>query len=220
MEKKYIAYYRVSTKRQGKSGLGLGAQQEIVKAFVKQNGGFVLSEFTEVESGKSNTRPKLAEAIQEAKDIGATLVTAKLDRLSRDVEFIFNIKNSGVDFLCCDMPEMNTLMLGVMGSVAQSERERISSRIKDAFEVKKAKGEKLGNPSNLTREGQLKGAQANRLKALNNPEIQKATAQALSFRKDGCTLEEIAEKLNKLTYRTPKGKKWAANSVHRILSRV
>jgi len=221
--KKYVAYYRVSTARQGRSGLGLEAQREMVYGFASSNNGVVIDEYTEIESGKNNNRIQLSKAIQTAKDNGATLLTAKLDRLSRDVEFIFNIKNSKIDFQCTDVPEMNTLTLGVTGTVAQYERERISERIKGALAAKKARGDKLGNArwaEFLTHDAQLKGAQANRLKALNDPANRKAVAFASVLRSNGLTLQEIADELNKNDFRTPQGKPWLSGSIHRILNRA
>ena len=220
MEKKYIAYYRVSTKKQGQSGLGLEAQQDIVRNFAA--GGTIIEEFTEVESGKNNNRLELNKAIRKARDCKAVLLTAKLDRLSRDVEFIFSIENSGVEFQCCDVPEKNTLTLGVTSTVAQYERERISGRIREAFAAKKARGEKLGNPrweEFLTHDAQKKGAEVNRMKALNHPANIRAKFTAGALRKIGLTLQEIADELNKNEFRTPNEYPWIPSSIGRLLNR-
>ena len=220
MEKKYVAYYRVSTKKQGRSGLGLEAQQVIVRNFA--SGGTIIDEFIEIESGKNNNRTELNKAIRKARENKAILLTAKLDRLSRDVEFIFNLENSGVEFECCDVPEKNTLTLGVTSTVAQYERQRISGRIKEAFAAKKARGEKLGNPKweeCLTHDVQKKGAMVNRLKALNHPANIRAKFTAAVLRRTGLTLQEIADELNKNEFRTPNEYPWIPSSIGRLLNR-
>ena len=124
---KYVAYYRVSTKAQGDSGLGLEGQRSAVFNFVK---GTIVAEFTEVESGKNNQRAQLSAAIDRAKKENAVLVIAKLDRLSRNASFIFTLRDSGVNFQCVDMPDANTLTIGIFATLAQHERELISSRTK------------------------------------------------------------------------------------------
>jgi DNA invertase Pin-like site-specific DNA recombinase len=136
--KKYVAYYRVSTAKQGHSGLGLEAQRTAVSTFV--GNATILREYVEVESGKVNERPHLVAAIDYAKGKGATLVIAKLDRLSRNAGFIFALKDSGVDFQCADMPEANTLTIGIFATLAQHERELISSRTRAALQAKKKQG--------------------------------------------------------------------------------
>ncbi|WP_317128928.1 recombinase family protein [Hymenobacter metallicola] len=147
--KKYIPYYRVSTQKQGASGLGLEAQQAAVQSFVT-SAGHVVGEFVEVESGKKNQRPQLAAAIAAARQHGAVLLIAKLDRLSRNAGFIFALRDSGVEFVCCDMPDANTLTVGLFAVIAQHERETIAKRTKDALAAKKARGAQLGTPANLT----------------------------------------------------------------------
>lgn len=221
METKYVAYYRVSTEKQGRSGLGLEAQQETVKSFAKYNKGVIIASYTDIESGKNNNRAELNKAILKARENNAVLLAAKLDRLSRDMEHIFRLRK-GVEFLCCDIPDPNTLTLGVTSVVAQHERERISGRIKEAFAAKKARGEQLGNPrwrEFLTHEVQVRGAMSNRLKALNNPANKQAAALAIVLRRTGSTLQEIADELNKADFRTPKGCPWLPGSVGRLLNR-
>src|SRR6185312_10690131 len=144
---KIVAYLRVSTRRQGASGLGLAAQQTAIDALAKQRHGKVVQTFTEVESGKLNARPELAKALHLAKVTGATLVIAKLDRLSRNAAFLLTLRDSGVKFIAADMPDANDLTVGIMALVAQQEREAISKRTKEALAAAKVRGVRLGNPN-------------------------------------------------------------------------
>lgn len=141
---KAVLYSRVSTDRQGKSGLGLEAQQAAMTAWVKSNKAEVLEEFVEVESGKKSDRPELAKALKLAKRQKATLVIAKLDRLSRNASFLLSLRDSGVEFVCTDMPEANRLTIGIMAVMAEHEREMISERTKAAMAAKKARCEATG----------------------------------------------------------------------------
>jgi len=144
---KLVAYERVSTVRQGKSGLGLDAQRMAIDDFAASKDAQVLARFTEVESGGRTDRPELQNAIDLARLTGATLVIAKLDRLSRNAAFLLTLRDSGVRFLACDMPEANDLTVGIMALVAQQEREAISRRTKEALAAAKARGVELGNPN-------------------------------------------------------------------------
>jgi DNA invertase Pin-like site-specific DNA recombinase len=157
MMTQYVAYYRVSTKMQGQSGLGLQAQKAMVTQFVKNDP--ILEEFTEVESGKKDNRTQLLLAIAWAKQKGARLIIAKLDRLSRNASFIFMLRDSGVDFVCADMPDANTLTVGIFAVLAQHERELISARTKAALAAKKRAGAKLGKPENLGDQARLRSIQ-------------------------------------------------------------
>ena len=134
--KKIIAYYRVSTRKQGAEGLGIDAQRADVARYAAGNGE-IIAHYTEVESGKKDSRPELTKALQHAKQTGATLVIAKLDRISRNASFILRLRDSGVDFVACDLPGASTLTIGFMAIIAQHEREAISSRTKAAAEVRK-----------------------------------------------------------------------------------
>lgn len=145
--KQYAVYIRVSTRKQGASGLGLEAQRKICDDFIKSQEGEKVAEFQDVESGTHRDRKGLAQAVSFCKKNECCLVIAKLDRLARDVEFCFKIVNTGVDIHFCDMPNVSTLLLGVFASVAQYERELTSDRTKKALEAKKARGEKLGGAS-------------------------------------------------------------------------
>src|SRR5262245_39391254 len=128
---RFVAYYRVSTKAQGESGLGLAAQERAVTEHVQREGGKLLKSYREVESGKNNERPELQKALMHTRRSGATLVVAKLDRLSRNVLFLARLRDSKVPFVCCDMPGATNLTIGIYAEMAQWERERISERTRD-----------------------------------------------------------------------------------------
>lgn len=144
---KYVSYLRVSTKAQGSSGLGLAAQRKMCCDFIKSRGGECVTEFKDIESGTHRDRKGLAEAIAYCKNNDCALVVAKLDRLARDVEFCFKVINTGIEIHFTDMPQINTLLLGVFASVAQYERELTSDRTTKALAAKKARGEKTGGAS-------------------------------------------------------------------------
>jgi DNA invertase Pin-like site-specific DNA recombinase len=143
----FVSYLRVSTDRQGKSGLGLEAQRASVADYLNGGKWKLVSEFVEVESGKNDERPKLREALHLAKMTGATLVVAKLDRLSRNVAFLASLQESKVRFVCADMPEANEFTINILAAVAQHERKTISQRTRDAMRAAKAKGRVFGNPN-------------------------------------------------------------------------
>ena len=173
------------------SGLGLEAQRAAVRAFVAdpiQLG----TEYVEIESGKKNQRPQLLAAIAEARRVGATLLIAKLDRLSRNAGFIFALRDSGVNFVCCDMPDANTLIVGLFAVIAQHERETIFRRTKDALAAKKARGAKPGNPVNFTPAVIAQG-QAN---ARDHQANRQAARLVELLRARGHTLWQIAAELN------------------------
>jgi len=142
-----ISYLRVSTARQGVSGLGLEAQRAAVTAHIAASGHTLVTEYVEVESGAKAARPQLAAALAACKLHRATLVIAKLDRLARNVAFISNMMDGGVDFVACDMPHANRLTLHLLAAIAEHEREMISQRTKAALQAAKARGRRLGNPN-------------------------------------------------------------------------
>ncbi len=217
MTTKYVAYYRVSTQQQGQSGLGLEAQQIQVKNFVGDNE--ILKHFIEVESGKNNNRPELKRAIELAKKEQVKLVIAKLDRLSRNASFIFMLRDTNVNFVCADMPEANSLTIGIMAVLAQDERERISQRTKAALDAKKAKGIDLGTPANLTLEARQKGLKTRMLNAKQNKQNIQATELILSYKKEGYSYADISTKLNDKGFRTRYGKDFKPMSVKRLYDR-
>jgi len=211
---KYVPYYRVSTAGQGKSGLGLAAQQEIVHRFLKP-GDQLLQEYIEVESGKKANRPQLAAAIAFAKQQGARLLIAKLDRLSRDVSFIFSLRNSEVDFVACDIADANTLTVGIMAVLAQHERELIGQRTRAALNAKKAQGYQLGS-ANMTPGIREKGLRVRQENARTHQANLQAAELIRLYRKDGLTYAAIAERLNAMGYRTRRGNEFFAMSVQRL----
>lgn len=219
-----VAYERVSTARQGASGLGLEAQRKVIEEFAAARGAQVLARFTEVESGRKADRPELAKALHLAKVTGATLVIAKLDRLSRNAAFLLALRDSGVKFIAVDMPEANDLTVGIMALVAQAEREAISRRTKEALAVAKARGVKLGNPNgsaSLKRAG--KGGAALHMAVSANAV---AFAQDLSsviadIRAGGHTsLRSIAQQLRARGIQTRRGGAWGVGNVKNILQRL
>jgi len=221
---KFITYLRVSTDRQGKSGLGLEAQRTAVHQFVAQRGGEIIApEYREIESGKVNNRPELEKAMRRCRLTGATLLVAKLDRLSRNAAFLMTLKDSGVPFVAADMPDANTLTIGVMASLAQHEREMISKRTKQALEAAKARGTKLGGLRPGAPDISLHHGMGNAAKSA------KAQAQAELLRDDieplrraGLSLNAIAARLNEDGSLTPRGKagRWTPTTVTRIIARL
>lgn len=209
---KFIAYYRVSTEKQGASGLGLEAQRDAVINHIKPEN--IFKEFTEIESGRKKDRPILLQAIQLCKEHEATLVIAKLDRLARNVVFVSTLLESGIKFVCCDMPTANELTIHIYSAIAQDEAKRISQRTKEALAIKKAQGHKLGNPQNLTEEARLKAHNSIRLKARSNENNQRAKA-FLSHLKG--TLKYKASMLNENGFRTSKNKFFTPTQVKRLI---
>jgi len=180
----------------------------------------ILEEFTEVESGKRNNREQLQLAITLAKQRQATLLIAKLDRLSRNAGFIFTLCDSGVDFVCADMPEANTLTIGIFAVLAQHERELISSRTKAALQQKKEQGHQLGSPQNLTVEARLKGLQVRQQNAQLNKENRQASKLICIYREQGYTFEQIAEELNGEGYVTRNGNAFGKGTVHYLFQKA
>lgn len=213
-----ISYLRVSTQKQGASGLGLEAQRATVVDYAKRTGGTIVAEFLEVESGKKNSRLQLAEAIAAAKRTGSVLVIAKLDRLARNASFIFALRDAGVSFVACDIPEANTLTVGIFAVMAQHEAELISTRTKAALKAKRMRGDKLGTPENFTAEGRAKGRQAHSRNAASNQNTVTARGYAQLLRNGGATLRAMADTLNAEGFKTPKGGQFSAVQVMRLLA--
>ncbi|MNS12451.1 DNA-invertase hin [compost metagenome] len=216
---RYIAYYRVSTKKQGHSGLGIEAQREAVRAYLN-GGAWVLSaEYTETETGtkRGDARPQLASALAQAKREKATLVIAKWDRLGRNVAFVASLLESGVEFVATDMPSANRLTVHIMAAVAEEEARMISKRTKEALLAAKAKGVLLGTPQNLTKFAQEKSARVNREKAI--AEYRRISRRLVDMSNNGMSLRAIAEELNESGERTRTVAPFTAATVRRIIER-
>ena len=218
---KLIAYYRVSTKRQGASGLGLDAQRAAVNEFAVRSSGAVLSEFTEIESGKRCDRPQLALALAQARATGATLVVAKLDRLSRNVAFLSALMESGVPFVACDNPSANKLTLHILAAVAEAEAEAISKRTKAALEEARKRGTKLGAADprcrNLTDTARARGSASGGETTREICEQFRATLLPIVQAMEGKTVDEIAAALNSGGYVTQRGLPWKPRTVRALL---
>lgn len=221
---KAVAYYRVSTASQARSGLGLEAQRRAVADMCATQGLEIIAEFTEVESGKRNDRPELAEALRRLKLTGATLVVAKLDRLSRSVAFLSTLQDSGAKFVAADMPEANELTVHLLAAVAQAERKAISTRTKEALRAAKERGVKLGNPNGaaaLLRAGKGNVAAVNACKAAANDRAKELAAEVAAVRNAGASsLREIAQGLNQRHIEAPRGGAWHPSGVRRLLARL
>lgn len=217
--RKYIAYMRVSTKGQERSGLGLQAQKAVIEHYAKLEGAEIVQEYIESESGKDiENRPKLQLAINECIKSNFILIVAKLDRLSRDVEHIFKIQKKLGEhrFKSCDLPSSDSLTLSIFAGLAQREREIISIRTKVALQAKKAQGVKLGKPENLTQEARDKGVMAIKEKAKKNRNNRVATALIEKCKREKMTLQEIANELNQNGFKTSQGKQFNRISVSRL----
>lgn len=226
----FIAYYRVSTQKQGRSGLSIEAQQAAVAAFTR--GEELLGEFTDIEHGDDANRPQLLLAIALAKKNKATLLVAKLDRLSRSVTFINMLMDTHVKFTCCDMPDANEITIQLMAALAQWELKNIRKRIVVALGAKKARiqeaggftdrhGEwrtKLGNEANLT--GRHLGPIANKEKAKANPNSVQSRAMASALRAQGLTMADIADRLNSNGFKAPQGGELKPVHIQRLLKQV
>nr|WP_298897664.1 recombinase family protein [uncultured Altererythrobacter sp.] len=221
---KAVAYYRVSTATQARSGLGLEAQRAAVADVCATRGMEIIAEFTEVESGKRADRPKLSEALRRAKLTGATLMVAKLDRLSRSVSFLSTLQDSGAKFIAADMPEANELTVHILAAVAQAERKSISQRTKEALKAAKARGVRLGNPNGaapLKRAGKGNVAAVEALKAEAQSRAQELAGEIEAVRATGAiSLREIAQGLNERHIESPRGGRWYPSGVRRILQRL
>lgn len=219
-----VSYLRVSTSKQGRSGLGLDAQRAAIEAYAKQRSAAVLETFVEIESGKLDTRPELTKALHLAKVTGATLVIAKLDRLSRNAAFLLTLRDSGVKFVAADMPDANELTVGIMALVAQQEREAISRRTREALRAAKKRGVRLGNPNGaaaLRRAHRGNGAAVAVIREKANCHAGNLKPVLDALAAEGVTsLGGIADALNERGMLTPRGGGWHKSSVRNLLQRL
>ncbi len=214
---KYVGYVRTST---GKQILGLEEQKSRINHFITSGNDFLVEIVSEQQSGKNNEREGLEIAVNLCVKYGYTLLFTKLDRLSREVEFLFTLRNKGVKLRCIELPELNTLTLGIFGSVAQWERELISSRTKRGLEELK-KTKKLGTPRNLTQEARIKGVGVIKLnKALNeNWRRAKTFIEHFQMKNGYINLTEISKALNNNGYKTRNGCFYSPGTVRRLLEK-
>ena len=227
---KIVAYYRVSTKQQGASGLGLEGQRAAVMAFAKSAGATMEAEYTEVESGKRADRPKLAAALAHARRNKAKLVIAKLDRLARNVAFLSSLMEAGVEFVACDNPTANRLTIHILAAVAEDEARRISDRTKAALTAAKARGQVLGSARPDHWEGRedarlmgaKRGNQASA--AVRRQKAMEAVSDLLpgmqAGRAAGASLAAIANELNAAGHKTTRGNVWTAQGIKLVLDRA
>lgn len=220
--KRIVAYYRVSTAQQGESGLGLEAQQSLVASYTASNGGELVAEVVEVESGANDDRPQLAEAMKLCRRQKATLVIGTLDRLARDVHFVAGLMKSDVPFVCADAPTATAFELHIRAAMAEEERRKIAERTKRALAAYKNRGGVLGAHRDaakpLTQSARQKGAEVAKTRSARfygdvAPLIREQRA-------NGKTLGEIATRLNTEGRTTQAGMAWTATAVHRVLKRL
>lgn len=205
--KTLIAYYRVSTKQQGKSGLGLDAQRKTVEEFAASRGQTIVAEFTEVESGTRNSRPALAAALAACKKQKSTLVIAKLDRLARKLSKITELLDGKLEFVACDNPFATKFTIQILGAVGELEAEMISKRTKEGLAAAKARGVRLGNQQ---------AADANKAAARERAEVLRPVLAGLA----SLSATAIAAELNDRKIATPTGKPWSAKTVIRVQERL
>jgi DNA invertase Pin-like site-specific DNA recombinase len=215
---RFVAYYRVSTLAQGRSGLGLEAQQAAVRAFLNSGAWKLLSEFTEIESGAKNARPELAKALSACRLKGANLVIAKLDRLSRDAHFLLGLDKADVDFVAADMPSANRMTVGIMAVVAEEERRMIAARTKAALAAAKARGVALGGWKGGPQVDGHLGAAANKNKA--EAFAMKLASIMSELQGRSLSLRQMAAELTAQGIQTPRGGAWTAAGVRGVLARL
>jgi DNA invertase Pin-like site-specific DNA recombinase len=212
---KFVGYVRTST---GRQLLGLDEQKSRIHQYIDSTNTRLIEIVTEQESGKNNNRPGLDYATAQCIRNGYTLLFTKLDRLSREVEFLFTLRNKGVKLRCIELPELNTLTLGIFGSVAQWERELISSRTKRGLEELKKKGVKLGSPRNLTQAARIKGVESIKRKKLENEQWKNARMfiEHFQLKKGYLNYSEVSRQLNDNGYKTRNGCQFSPSIVRRL----
>jgi len=223
-EGKFVSYLRVSTDKQGRSGLGLEAQREAVARYLNGGRWKLIAEYVEVESGKRNSRPQLQAAIGHAKAAGAKLVIARLDRLARNLHFVSSLQERGVDFVAADMPDANRLTVHIIAAVAEAVGRTISENTKTALAAAKARGVRLGNPNGARalRGKQVGNAEAvTKIKAVAAQRAQDLQGIIAELKRSGVTsVRGIADELNRQGIHSPRGGTWHPTAVARVLSRL
>jgi DNA invertase Pin-like site-specific DNA recombinase len=218
--KQFYAYYRTSTKIQN---LGIEAQRTSVENYIKSIGGILIGEVEEQESGKNDKRKGLELAVEMCEKNNCTLIISKLDRLSRSISFLFQLRDrvakSNIEIQALDMPSFNTLSLGIYATMAQAEREACSNRTRLALAELKRNGVVLGKPENFTQAHREKGAQAMKQKSLTNKINQQATAMIVQYREKGLSYDKIVELLTKNNFFTVTNKVFTSTSVMRLYKR-
>jgi DNA invertase Pin-like site-specific DNA recombinase len=218
---KFVAYYRVSTQRQGRSGLGLEAQQTAVRDYLNGGSWRLVAEVTEVESGKRADRPKLAEALKLCRLHGATLIIAKLDRLARNVAFISNLMESGVDFHAVDFPAANKLTVHILAAVAEHEAKMISERTKAALAAAKRRGIRLGGYRGTTISKEMFRAGQAAIQKRVQTRVADLTPIIKELQAGGATtLQALADALNARGIPAARGGQWSTPQVMRVLDQM
>lgn len=216
----FVSYLRVSTQKQGYSGLGLEAQREIIHNYLHDT--IPISEFVEIESGRKSDRPKLKEALELCKKSKATLIVAKLDRLSRNVCFLSQLLESDVEIIFCDFPQANKMVLHILSAISQYEAELVSTRTRAALQAKKSRGCVLGNPEHLMDNHQKaisNSIKTNKEKAANNPNNRRAIALIRILLEQGKSIQQIADTLNSDGFLTSGGKQFSYTTVYKLIKR-
>ncbi|WP_339673345.1 recombinase family protein [Dasania marina] len=218
MKQRYVAYYRVSTQKQGQSGLGLDAQRQAVDEYLSQYGGEVIDEFVEIESGKRADRPEFTKATDYAELANASVLVAKLDRLSRDLHFITSLQKRGIRFKLCDLPEIDQLTIHILAAMAEHEARMISVRTKQALQVAKARGVVLGNPL-LEAQRNCDVSAANTHRVRKQQQWQTKILKVIAHLEDTeglTTCQAIANALNDRELTTARGAKFSVAIISRL----
>ncbi len=222
----FVAYIRVSTERQGRSGLGMEAQEAAIRDFLRTGDHLLLPPFVEVESGRKADRPELAKALARCRSTGATLLIAKMDRLARDAHFLLGLRKAGIEFAACDMPDANRLTVGILAVVAEAEADAISARTKAALAAAKARGKPLGGIRQGQRaptvEEQRQGGavSAERKRREANLAALRVLPRVVELQAAGTSLAGIAKALQAEGVPTPRGGDWTATAVRRVVLRT
>jgi len=215
MKTKYVVYRRVSTQRQGDSGLGLEAQSDAVARFIQSSGGEIVTEMTEIESGKNADRPILLEAIRQCKEQGYTLLVAKLDRLTRNLHFVTTLQQTKVNFVAADNPHATPFLIHILVAVAEHEKNLISQRTFSALQAAKRRGVKLGNPNYLTAIPKAIKARQE-IAAKKNATLRQIVLETIA--KTGLQkLSDVANCLNLRGIKTNRGCQFTPTHIHRLL---